>query len=121
MAAAPRILRLLAALPLCPIAAVCPRDQPCHCKSPPQLRGTAVTSLDVEAPDSTRPLTFGGGGPAILLLAALLLAGAYPGFALAQAASGDRGYVDGGNLMSHGVEPTTNASMLSGIERGASE
>lgn len=80
-----------------------------------------MTSLDVEAPDSTRPLTFGGGGPAILLLAALLLAGAYPGFALAQAASGDRGHVDGGNLMSHGVEPTTNASMLSGIERGASE
>jgi hypothetical protein len=50
-----------------------------------------------------------------------MLTAPWPGLVLAQASTGDRGFVDGGNLMSHGVESTSNASMLSGIDRGASE
>src|SRR5262245_57695145 len=81
----------------------------------PQSRGIAVTAY--ESVDSRK---FRQGTPAILVLAGVL-ALPCPGLALAQAGGADRGYVDGGNLVSHGVEPTTSASMLAGIERGASE
>jgi hypothetical protein len=40
---------------------------------------------------------------------------------VAQSGGGDRGYVDGGNLVSHGVESASSTGMFSGIERGASD
>lgn len=56
----------------------------------------------------------------VLIVGGLSTAGS--GVSRAQSGGGGhRGYVDGGNLVSHGVEPSSSAGLFSGIERGASD